>query len=72
MKLNVKVIPNAKKERIEEDKDGLKVHITSAAIEGKANKKLIEVLAEFFNVKKYNIRIIKGQNQRQKVIRIEK
>lgn len=70
MKLKVRVIPRAKKERIEKQEDGLKVYITEPAIEERANQKLIEVLADYFNTKKYNITIIKGKKQRDKVVEI--
>ena len=70
MKLKVRVIPRAKKERIEKQEDGLKVYITEPAIEERANQKLIEVLADYFNTKKYNIIIIKGKKQRDKVVQI--
>jgi len=67
----VKVSPRAKKTRIEPFGEGLKVYISEPAIEGKANKKLIEVLAEYYRVKKQSIKIIKGQKQRNKVIAID-
>ena len=70
MKLKVRVIPRAKKERIEKEKDGLKVYLTEPASEGKANKKLVEILADHFHTKKYNITIVKGQKQRDKIIEI--
>jgi len=40
-------------------------------VEGKANKKLIEVLAKHYRVKKRSITIIKGLKQRDKVVSIE-
>ena len=70
MKLKVRVIPRAKKERIERLEDGLKVYITEPAIEERANRKLIVILADYFNTKKYNVTIIKGQKQRDKVVEI--
>jgi len=72
MKIKVKVIPRAKKERIEEFEDGLKVHLFSPAEKGKANKRLIELLADHFKTKKYNIRIERGLKQREKLIEIMK
>ncbi|MDD5194461.1 MAG: DUF167 domain-containing protein [Candidatus Omnitrophica bacterium] len=70
MQVKVKVITNAKKEKIEETQDGLKVYITVPAIAGRANKKLIEVLAEHFKAKKYNIEIVAGEKARKKIVEI--
>jgi uncharacterized protein (TIGR00251 family) len=71
MKINVRVSPGAKKEKIEESDGGLKVYMNVPAIEGRANKKLIEILAEYYGIKKYNIKIVLGEKKRDKVIEIE-
>lgn len=71
MIINIRVIPNAKKNHISKDRDILKVRVTAPAIGGKANKAVIEMLAEFFNVKKGNIRIISGERSRDKIIEID-
>jgi uncharacterized protein (TIGR00251 family) len=70
MQIKVKVVPNAKKERVETTAEGLKIYINTPALEGRANKKLIEVLAEHFKTKKYNIEIIAGEKSRKKIIEI--
>ncbi|MCF7908006.1 MAG: DUF167 domain-containing protein [Candidatus Omnitrophica bacterium] len=70
MRIKVRVIPKAKKTRITQDKEVLKVYLNEPAIEGRANKKLFELLAEHFQVKKYQISIVKGQKQRDKIVEI--
>jgi hypothetical protein len=71
-RLQVKVKPNSKKQNIEEAADGsLTVHLKSAPVDGKANKELIEVLAERFSVAKSQIRIKSGLSSRTKVIEID-
>lgn len=72
MIIKIKVIPKAKKEKIEEIEGVLKVYLTAPAQEGKANKKLIEVLAEYFKIKKYNLQIIRGLKSRDKTIEINR
>jgi uncharacterized protein (TIGR00251 family) len=72
MQIKVKVIPKAKREKVEEIEGALKVYLTAPAQEGKANKKLIEVLAEHFKIKKYNLEIIKGLKSKDKVIAINR
>ncbi len=68
--LNIKVIPNSKKSSISRENNELKIHLTAPAVEGKANKALIEFLANHFKTKKSKIRIIKGEKSRNKVIQI--
>ena len=41
MTVKIKVITRAKRERVEEFSDGLKVYLTTPALEGKANKQLL-------------------------------
>ncbi|MEO0137003.1 MAG: DUF167 domain-containing protein [candidate division WOR-3 bacterium] len=72
MLINIRTIPNAKKkEVIMLGKDLYKVKLISPPEKGKANEELIEVLADYFNTKKSNIRIIKGEFGRDKVVEIE-
>ena len=70
-KLNIKVIPNAKHNKLVEEPGRLKVYLTAPAVEGKANEALIEFLAEYFNVKKNRISIIRGVKSREKIIEID-
>lgn len=70
MKLNIKVIPNAKQNKLIEETGRMKVYLTAPAVEGKANGALIEFLAEHFKIKKSRISIIKGAKSREKVIEI--
>jgi len=71
MKINVKVIPNNKIEKLELISGGnFKVWIKAKPIEGEANKRLIEFLAKHFNVAKSNIRVVIGETSRNKVIEI--
>jgi len=50
--------------------DALKIKLTSAPVEGKANEELIEFLSELLNVKKSAVKILQGQSSKQKVIEI--
>ena len=70
MKIDVKVTPNAKKERIVDEGGLFKVYVTAPALDGKANKALIDLLAEHFDVKKGAVRIVKGEKSREKVVEI--
>ncbi|MFH1541991.1 MAG: DUF167 domain-containing protein [bacterium] len=70
MRYNIRVIPNAKQNRIVQETDRLKVYLTAPAVDGKANKALIEFLAEYFKVKKRQVAIIRGEKSRDKTIEI--
>ncbi len=53
----------------------LKVKLTSAPVEGKANKELLEVLYDYFSktlpdIKKRDIKILKGKTSKTKVVEI--
>ena len=71
MRLSIKVIPNSKQEKIIKENERLRVYVKAQAIEGKANKSLIELLSKYFNTKKNNITIISGLKSRNKIIEIQ-
>ncbi len=72
MQRRVKVKPNCKEQKIEEQSDGsLTVKLKSAPVDGKANEELIKLLAEKFKVSKSRIRIKSGLSSRQKLIEID-
>lgn len=71
----VKVIPNASKNAlgkilIIDNKNILKIYIKAPAVEGKANKALIDFFSETFKIKKSSLRIKKGATQKYKILEI--
>ena len=66
------MVPSARKNGVVEEGDHLKVYVRAPPVKGKANEAVIEVLAEFFGVKKSDIRIISGERSREKVVEIRK
>lgn len=67
----MKVKPSAKKEGVSVNANGmLEVAVSAPPEKGKANERLIELLAEHFGVAKSKIRIISGHTKRQKVVEI--
>jgi len=103
MQIKIKVITNAKKERIIKDgeifpraksetaplfkknshsDDGsiyphtkqagvYKVYVSVPPVEGRANQRIIELLSEYFKVKKSRITIISGLKSKEKTIQID-
>lgn len=70
MKINVRVMPNAKRARILEEGEQLKVYLVEPAVENKANKALIVAIAKHFKVRKSTVSIERGMKSRNKVILI--
>lgn len=70
MKIDVKIIPGARKNLFHQEKNLIKIYLRAPAHEGKANKALVEFLAEHFQVAKSQIEITKGLKSRNKTINI--
>lgn len=70
MKIDVKVIAGARKNTVQQEDGRWKVTLSAPAVEGKANKALINLLADHFQVRKNQIEIIKGLKSRNKTISI--
>ena len=71
--INIKVNPNSSKSEIEKiDEDNYRARLKNPPIKGRANKELIELLAEYFKVEKENIEITRGLTGRYKIITIKK
>ena len=72
MKINVIAVPNSKySEVIKIDEDSYKVRVNAPASEGEANKRLIEILSDYFNVSKSCVKILKGLKNRNKIVNID-
>ena len=78
MKISIKVITHAKKSEVVGDDIDLlgarilRVKISQPPEDGKANKALIELLAEYFKIKKNSITIIAGEKLTHKIVRLIK
>ena len=70
MRYNVKVIPNAKQNKLVKEPGRLKVYLTAPPVDGKANKALIAFLADHFSVKKSAVTIVRGETGREKVVEV--
>ena len=71
MKITINVKPNAKREGVEPGADGaLTVRVGVPPIEGKANERVVELLAKHFGVPKSRVTILRGTSGRKKVVEI--
>lgn len=71
LRLSLKVQPNARRSEVSGPADGyLKVQVTAAAEDGKANNALIKLLAKRWKVAPGRFSLISGAKSRQKVIEV--
>ncbi len=71
MILNIRVIPKSGRALIKKENNCLKVYLTKPPEGGLANKQLIDLLAEYLNKKRYQIKILKGKKSRDKLVEID-
>ena len=69
--ITVKAHAGARKEQVIEEDGVFKVSVNVAPENGKANKRVCELLAAHFGVRKSAVRVIQGETSRQKVVEID-
>ena len=72
MRITVKVKPNSRTNEVIQDNNEFVVKVKDPPKEGKANRSVIRLLAEYFKVTTGSVRIIGGTASRNKIIEIEK
>ena len=71
MLIRVYVTPNAREVRVVKVGDNyFEVRVDEMAVGGRANKRLLEILAEHFKVQKSRISILKGTKTRNKLVQV--
>lgn len=69
--ISLRVIPRAKQNKITTDDDGrLRIHITAAPVDGAANDAVIKLLSKHLNIPRSQIKIVRGNTARDKVVEI--
>jgi uncharacterized protein (TIGR00251 family) len=72
MRITVKVKPNARTNSVEQlDENTFVVRVSAPPTEGKANERVLEVLAEHFHVPKRSVTILRGGRSKAKIIEIQ-
>ncbi|MEM2941188.1 MAG: DUF167 domain-containing protein [Thermoproteota archaeon] len=69
--VKVRVVPNARENRVTDEGGWLKVYVMAPPVEGKANKAVVELLADYFKVRRGAVRIARGGASREKVFEID-
>lgn len=70
MNLEVKVTAGAKSNSFKFENGVYSIRIMAKAIDGKANKAIIDFLADELNLKKRDVEILKGDKSSKKIIAI--
>ena len=71
MRINVKAKPLSRDNKVEKLIDGTYiVSVKEPPIQGRANNAIIDILAEYFDVRRSQVTIISGRISRNKVVEI--
>jgi hypothetical protein len=72
MKISVKVKARAKEDRVEKlNKNHFLVFTKEQPEKGRANKKVVKLFSEYFDIPSRNIEIVSGFSTREKIIQID-
>jgi len=72
MLIKVKAKPRSKKEGVKEiSKNYFEVRVNQPPEKGRANERIVELLAEYFDIPKSKVRLVKGETSKEKVFEIE-
>lgn len=69
--VRVRVTAGARKNEVKKENNTLKVYVSPPAVEGKANKAVLGLLAKYFGCRKSEIKIVKGERSKNKFIQIK-
>ena len=72
MKYSIMVKPGSSQEKVEARENELLVFTHARAHDGEANKRVVEILADYFDVSKSQIEIASGQKSKKKTIEVIK
>lgn len=73
MQIQARLKPNSRhRQEVVEDNDGsFTIYVKSPAIEGRANKEAIELLAKYFKVSKSRVELVRGMRSKYKIFKID-
>jgi len=71
MRVTVRVVPRAKKDEVIVAADGaLRVRVTAAPVDGRANAAVCRLLAKHFGVRRSAVSIVSGESGRTKIVEV--
>jgi uncharacterized protein (TIGR00251 family) len=67
----IRVVPRSRRDAVDPERDGrLVVRTTAAPVDGSANEQVVELLAQYFGVRRRQVEIVNGHRSRDKTVRI--
>jgi uncharacterized protein (TIGR00251 family) len=73
MLIKVKVFPGTNKNQVAKiSENSFELKTKEKPLEGRANKSATELLAEYFNVPKRNVRLVRGFKSKNKIFKVKK
>jgi len=71
LKIRVKVKPNSRENSVKElENDYFEVKVSVPPEKGKANKRVIELIAKYYKIPKSKVTLISGETYHEKVLNI--
>lgn len=71
MRVSARVHPQASRSALQWDGEKLHVWVDAPAVEGKANRRALEVVARGLRVRRSAVRLVRGERAREKVLEID-
>ena len=69
--ISIRVVPRSRREAVDPERDGrLVVRTRAAPVDGSANDRVVELLAEHFGVRRRQVEIVSGHRSRTKTVRV--
>ncbi len=70
--IRVRVQPGASRDQVVGwEQDLLRVRLRARAVEGQANRRLLEFLAEALGLRPYQVSLLRGERSREKLIQVD-
>jgi len=71
VRIRVRVTPNAREAKVDRvGEASFEVRVDARATDGRANKRLVEILSEHFKVPKSRIAVVRGAKSRDKMVEV--
>lgn len=71
VRLRLHVKPKSRPERLDDDGDELLLRVSAPPVEGKANERVIELIAARLGVPRRQVRLVRGEAGRHKELEID-
>ncbi|HID79549.1 MAG TPA: DUF167 domain-containing protein [Aquifex aeolicus] len=72
MLVKVKAKPRSKKEGVKQlSEDYYEVRVKAPPEKGKANERIVELLAQYFKVPKSSVKLIRGETSKEKLFEVK-